>query len=92
MYLPRSCDDEDGREDGTSHLGTTGGEVGRQARRFLKVAVVTGGGRGLGRAFARALAAAGYAIAVVARTKAELAETVALIEGIGGRASAFPPT
>jgi NAD(P)-dependent dehydrogenase (short-subunit alcohol dehydrogenase family) len=57
---------------------------------FLKVAVVTGGGRGLGRAFAQALAAADYAIAVVARTKAELAETVALIEGSGGRAIAFP--
>ena len=57
---------------------------------FLKVAVVTGGGRGLGRAFAQALAAADYAIAVVARTKAELAETVTLIEGSGGRAIAFP--
>jgi NAD(P)-dependent dehydrogenase (short-subunit alcohol dehydrogenase family) len=56
----------------------------------LKVAVVTGGGRGLGRAFAQALAAAGYAVAVLARTEAELAETVALIERSGGRASAFP--
>ncbi|HEY4894022.1 MAG TPA: SDR family oxidoreductase [Reyranella sp.] len=56
----------------------------------MKVAVVTGGGRGLGRAFAQALAAADYAIAVVARTKAELAETVTLIEGSGGRAIAFP--
>ena len=56
----------------------------------MKVAVVTGGGRGLGRAFAQALAAAGYAVAVLARTEAELAETVALIERSGGRASAFP--
>ncbi len=56
----------------------------------MKVAIVTGGGRGLGRAFAQALAAAGYAVAVVARTEAELAETVALIEGSAGRASAFP--
>ncbi|MEA2803132.1 MAG: meso-butanediol dehydrogenase / (S,S)-butanediol dehydrogenase / diacetyl reductase [Rhodospirillaceae bacterium] len=56
----------------------------------MKVAVVTGGGRGLGRAFAQALAAAGYAVAVMARTKAELAETVALIERSGGKASAFP--
>ena len=56
----------------------------------MKVAVVTGGGRGLGRAFAQALAAAGYAVALVARSPAELAETVALIEGSGGKASAFP--
>ena len=56
----------------------------------MKVAVITGGGRGLGRAFAQALAAAGYAVAVVARSEAELAETVALIERGGGKASAFP--
>lgn len=56
----------------------------------MNVAVVTGGGRGLGRAFAQALAAAGYVVAVVARSEAELAETVALIEGPGGKASAFP--
>jgi 3-oxoacyl-[acyl-carrier protein] reductase len=56
----------------------------------LKVAIVTGGGRGLGRAFAEALAAAGYAVAVMARTTAELAETVALITRSGGKASAFP--
>jgi NAD(P)-dependent dehydrogenase (short-subunit alcohol dehydrogenase family) len=56
----------------------------------LKVAVVTGGGRGLGRAFAQALAAAGYAIAVVARSEAELGETVALVQLSGGMASAFP--
>jgi NAD(P)-dependent dehydrogenase (short-subunit alcohol dehydrogenase family) len=41
-----------------------------------QVAVVTGGGRGLGRAFAEALAATGCAVAVVARSAAELAQTV----------------
>jgi NAD(P)-dependent dehydrogenase (short-subunit alcohol dehydrogenase family) len=55
----------------------------------LKVAVVTGGGRGLGRAFAQALAAAGYVVAVMARSEAELAETVALVERSGGKANAF---
>jgi NAD(P)-dependent dehydrogenase (short-subunit alcohol dehydrogenase family) len=54
-----------------------------------QVSVVTGGGRGLGRAFAQALAGAGSAIAVVARSAAEIAETVALIERAGGRARAF---
>ena len=43
----------------------------------MTVAVVTGGGRGLGRAFAQALAADGWAVAVLARSAEELAETVA---------------
>ena len=55
-----------------------------------QVAVVTGGGRGLGRAFAQALAAAGCAVAVIARSADELAETVATIAESGGQARAFP--
>jgi NAD(P)-dependent dehydrogenase (short-subunit alcohol dehydrogenase family) len=55
----------------------------------MKVAVITGGGRGLGRAFARALAGAGYAVAVVARSRDELAETVRQVEAGGGQARAF---
>jgi len=55
-----------------------------------QVAIVTGGGRGIGRAMARALARAGAAVAVAARTQAQLAETVALIEREGGRAIAVP--
>ncbi len=55
-----------------------------------QVAVVTGGGRGLGRAFAQSLAAAGAKVALTARTASQLNETVLLIEGTGGTAMAFP--
>ncbi len=54
-----------------------------------QVAVVTGGGRGIGRAVAQRLAAAGAAVAVIARSDSELAETVALIQQAGGRATAL---
>ena len=51
-----------------------------------QVAVVTGGGRGIGRVVARALAAAGAAVAVVGRTDRDLKETAAEIERANGRA------
>ena len=51
-----------------------------------QVAIVTGGGRGIGRELALALAGAGAAVAVVARSEDQLAETVSLIEEAGGRA------
>jgi NAD(P)-dependent dehydrogenase (short-subunit alcohol dehydrogenase family) len=54
-----------------------------------QIAVVTGGGRGIGRAIALKLASAGAVVAVVARSQTELAESVALIENAGGRARAF---
>lgn len=51
-----------------------------------QVALVTGGGRGLGRVYAQALAMAGIAVAVVARSTHELEETVSAIRSEGGRA------
>lgn len=51
-----------------------------------KVAVVTGGSRGIGAATATALAANGVAVAVVGRDRSALAGVVKTIESDGGRA------
>jgi len=53
-----------------------------------RVAVVTGASRGLGRAIALALGAAGAAVVGAGRAVAELDETAHLIERAGGRALA----
>jgi NAD(P)-dependent dehydrogenase (short-subunit alcohol dehydrogenase family) len=55
-----------------------------------QVAVVTGGGRGIGRAVAQGLAAQGAAVAVIARSENELAESVRLIEATGGQGLVVP--
>lgn len=51
-----------------------------------KVAMVTGSGRGIGRAIALKLAGAGAAVVVNDLDDEPAAETLALIEGLGGRA------
>lgn len=55
-----------------------------------RVAVVTGAGRGLGRAVALALAQGGARVAVVARSAEQLASTVEQASDGGGRVVAFP--
>jgi NAD(P)-dependent dehydrogenase (short-subunit alcohol dehydrogenase family) len=55
-----------------------------------RVAVVTGGGSGLGREIAHAFALLGGQVVVAGRTAARLDETVASIEGAGGRCLAVP--
>ncbi|MBV9320839.1 MAG: SDR family oxidoreductase [Mycobacterium sp.] len=51
-------------------------------------AVVTGGGRGLGRVLAQGLAGAGAAVGLIARSTDQLAESVRIVEESGGVAVA----
>ncbi len=54
-----------------------------------KTAIVTGAGRGIGKALAVGLSEAGAQVAVVSRTRAQLEELVASIEQMGGKAWAI---
>ena len=51
-----------------------------------RVALITGGGRGLGRAMSTGLAVAGAKVVAMGRTQSDLDETVATIEAEGGEA------
>jgi 3-oxoacyl-[acyl-carrier protein] reductase len=53
-------------------------------------ALVTGAGRGIGRAIAVALGGGGAAVTLVARTRSDLAETAREVEAAGGRAAIQP--
>jgi len=54
-----------------------------------KIALVTGGGSGLGEAAARAIAAAGAEVILIGRTPDELEEVAEAIRGAGGKALAL---
>jgi NAD(P)-dependent dehydrogenase (short-subunit alcohol dehydrogenase family) len=55
-----------------------------------QVALITGGGRGFGKAIALKFACEGAAVAVTARTQSELDQTVKEIEAAGGQGWAVP--
>ncbi|MBV8375552.1 MAG: SDR family oxidoreductase [Verrucomicrobia bacterium] len=55
-----------------------------------KVAIITGASKGLGKAMALALGAAGASLALVSRNFEQLSEVKAAVEKLGGHAKIFP--
>jgi NAD(P)-dependent dehydrogenase (short-subunit alcohol dehydrogenase family) len=62
----------------------------REEHRLSNVALITGGGRGLGGVLATFLSGQGYDIVITSRTEDELREVAASIIAIGGKVSAVP--
>jgi NAD(P)-dependent dehydrogenase (short-subunit alcohol dehydrogenase family) len=65
-------------------------DISQQKDLVDQVAIITGGGRGLGHHMARTLSDFGAKVAVVARSTNELQETVTIITEQGGCAKAYP--
>jgi 3-oxoacyl-[acyl-carrier protein] reductase len=73
-------------DDATTYAGTAPARLGSYPDLAGKVAIVTGGSRGIGAATAAALAANGASVAVVGRDEAAMAAVTAGISERGGRA------
>ena len=56
-----------------------------------QVALVTGGGRGIGRAIARKFAAEGASVVVTARTDDEIQQVAIEIQNAGGKSGCCEP-
>lgn len=77
-------------ESGVANAGSAAQPAHRTSRLDGRVALVTGGGTGIGQAAALAYARAGAKVVVAGRRQAELETTVALIEADGGQGLAVP--